>query len=755
MINIINNSLKYFLLIILFFFKTSTTSAEIIKEIRVFGNERISKETIIMFADLNVGEDINSFDLNLILKNLYKSNFFDDVSVDFANGIISIKILEAPLIQDIKISGVKANKFKDLINENRFLKPKSSFNKILLSKDVEMIKSKFKSLGYFFSEVEVVIEKLDDNIIDIEFKIDIGEKSKISKISFIGDKIYKNKKLKSIIISEEFKFWKFISSKKYLQEQLINIDKRLLKNFYLNNGFYNVKISSSFARLINDNEFELIFNISPGKKIFFNDLNITLPNDFDRNNYKNLNKLFKSLKGEPYSINSVEKILYEIDQITILDEFKTIQASLEESIDNNKLNINFIVKETDKFFVEKINIFGNNITRESVIRNQFEIDEGDPFSEILTTKSVNNIKSLNFFKSVNTKIIEGEKANSKIINFEVVEKPTGEIMAGAGAGTEGGTFFFGVKENNYLGKGLGVDANATISGETFKGELRINNPNYKNSDKSVYASLQAIEVDQLNNYGYKTNKNGFDIGTSFEYLQDLSLGISTSTFIEKIETNSSASDRQKKQSGNYLDSFIGLNVNYDKRNQKFKTSKGYFSNYNIKLPVVSDTNTLTNSYNYKVYSQLFENNISSFSILLKNTTSLSSDDVKLSERLYVPSRKLRGFESGKIGPKDGNDFVGGNYLAAINLQSTLPILFENSQNLDAIIFFDAANVWGVDYDSSIQDGNKIRSSIGIGIDWLTPVGPLNFSLSEVITKLDTDVEESFRFNLVIITLFCY
>ena len=747
MINIINNSLKYILLIILFFFKTSTTSAEIIKEIRVFGNERISKETIIMFADLNVGEDINSFDLNLILKNLYKSNFFDDVSVDFANGIISIKILEAPLIQDIKISGVKANKFKDLIIENRFLKPKSSFNKILLSKDVEMIKSKFKSLGYFFSEVEVVIEKLDDNIIDIEFKIDIGEKSKISKISFIGDKIYKNKKLKSIIISEEFKFWKFISSKKYLQEQLINIDKRLLKNFYLNNGFYNVKISSSFARLINDNEFELIFNISPGKKIFFNDLNITLPNDFDRNNYKNLNKLFKSLKGEPYSINSVEKILYEIDQITILDEFKTIQASLEESIDNNKLNINFIVKETDKFFVEKINIYGNNITRESVIRNQFEIDEGDPFSEILTTKSVNNIKSLNFFKSVNTKIIEGEKANSKIINFEVVEKPTGEIMAGAGAGTEGGTFFFGVKENNYLGKGLGVDANATISGETLKGELRINNPNYKNSDKSVYASLQAIEVDQLNNYGYKTNKNGFDIGTSFEYLQDLSLGISTSTFIEKIETNSSASDRQKKQSGNYLDSFIGLNVNYDKRNQKFKTSKGYFSNYNIKLPVVSDTNTLTNSYNYKVYSQLFENNISSFSILLKNTTSLSSDDVKLSERLYVPSRKLRGFESGKIGPKDGNDFVGGNYLAAINLQSTLPILFENSQNLDAIIFFDAANVWGVDYDSSIQDGNKIRSSIGIGIDWLTPVGPLNFSLSEVITKLDTDVEESFRFNL--------
>ena len=479
----------------------------------------------------------------------------------------------------------------------------------------------------------------------------------------------------------------------------------------------------------------------------FNDLKLKLPNDFDEVNYKNLDKLFLTLKGEPYSINSIDKILYEIDQITISEEFKTINATLDESINNNKLDINFVIEETDKFFVEKINIYGNNITRESVIRNQFEIDEGDPFSEILTKKSENNIKSLNFFKSVNTSIIDGEDENSKIINFEIEEKPTGEIMAGAGAGTDGGSIFFGVKENNFLGKGLRVDTNATISTETFKGELSISNPNYNNSNKSVYVNLQAIEYDQLDNFGYKTIKNGFDIGTSFEYYKDLKLGLSNSIFLEKIETNSSASARQKKQSGNYLDSFLGFNAFYDKRNQKFKTSDGYFSNYNIKIPIISDTNTLTNTFNYKIYSQLFDNNISSFSILLKHATSLSNDDIKLSERLYVSSSKLRGFESGKIGPKDGGDFIGGNYLTAINLQSTLPIFFQNSQNLDAIIFFDAANVWGVDYDNQIQDGSKIRSSVGVGVDWLTPVGPLNFSISEVITKQNTDVEESFRFNL--------
>jgi outer membrane protein insertion porin family len=144
---------------------------------------------------------------------------------------------------------------------------------------------------------------------------------------------------------------------------------------------------------------------------------------------------------------------------------------------------------------------------------------------------------------------------------------------------------------------------------------------------------------------------------------------------------------------------------------------------------------------------LYENNVSSLSILLKAATSITNDDIKLTERLFIPSSRLRGFESGKVGPKDGNDFIGGNYISAINMQSTLPILFQNSQNLDAIIFFDAANIWGVDYDSSLNDSSKIRSSIGIGVDWMTVVGPLNFSLSEVITKNSTDKEQSFRFNL--------
>ena len=733
--------------ILLNFLFLTLSYSEILKEIKINGNERITDEIISMFSDIELGQDVKNSDINNIIKNLYETNFFNNVSVTLNNSIILINVDEAPIIENIIITGIKAQKIKELIKDNFKLKSRSSFNDVQLIQEVKNIESTLKTLGYYFSKVNPYVESLENNMVIVEYKIELGNKAKIGKISFLGDKIFKDKKLKSIIVSEEYKFWKFISGKKYLQEQLISIDKRLLTNFYLNKGFYNVKINSSFAKLLREDEFEIIFNVDPGKKIIFNDLNIILPDNFTKDNYKNLENLFIKLKDKPYSINSVEKIVNEIDKITIEDEFKTSKAFVKESVVDNKLNIDFIINESDKFFVEKINIFGNNVTMENVIRNQLELDEGDPFSEILTNKSKNNIKSLNFFKNVKTQVLDGEDFNSKIINIEVEEKPTGEIQAGAGAGTEGGTFYFGIKENNYLGKGLSVDANATISTERFKGILSVTNPNYKNTNKSTFFNLQAIEIDQLKDYGYKTNKTGFELGTNFEYFEDFRLGLSSSTFVEKIETASNASVRQKAQKGNYLDTFVRFNFDLDKRNQKFKTSDGYRSNYNINIPVVSDTNTLTNSYNYKIYSELYENNISSFSLLLKSATSITGDDVKLTERLSIPSNRLRGFERGKVGPRDGADYIGGNYLSAINFQSTIPALFNNSQNLDAVIFLDAANVWGVDYDSSLDDSSQIRSSIGIGIDWLTAVGPLNFSLTEVISKNDTDVEESFRFNL--------
>ena len=735
-------------LLVIFFYLifTSLPRAEIVTEIDIVGNKRISSETIKMFANVSLNDDLSENDLNIILKKLYDTNFFDLVSVKITNKKLFIKVKENPIIQNIDFRGIKAQKILEGLKKNTTLKSRSSFNEVLIEKDKNEIKIFLKDLGYYFSKIEILKEDLEDNKVNIIYNISLGEKAKIKKISFIGEKIFKDKKLKAVILSEEYKPWKFITGKKYLNESMIKYDERLLKNFYLNKGYYNVVVNSSFAKMNDDQSFELIFNIDANSKLFFGELKIDLPNDFSKSNYEDVVKFFRKLENEPYSINRINDIVEKIETITVNEQYESIKATLQEKIVSNKININFKVEETEKFFIEKINIFGNNITRESVIRNQIEIDEGDPFNQILYAKSLNNIKALNFFKEVNGEILDGDEFNTKIINIKLTEKPTGEIFAGVGTGTDGSNFSFGVKENNYLGRGVKVDTNLNVTEERVKGRFLISNPNYKNSDKNLDLSLEATSIDKLGTSGYKSNITGFGVGTNFEYLDDLRFGLASRNTIENISVNSNASDKQKKQDGNYFDSLINFDFFYDKRNQRYQTTSGFFSNYSVDVPIISDTNTLTNTYNYKLFKELYENNVSTFSFLFKGASSLTGDDIKLSERLYVPGRKLRGFETGKIGPKDGNDYIGGNYLSIINATTTLPKILENVQGVDIVMFADAANIWGVDYDSSLDEGG-IRSSIGLGLDWLTPIGPLTFSFAQPITKESSDIEETFRFNI--------
>jgi len=726
---------------------TSHSLSEKINKINVIGNERISEETILMFSSVSINDDLDNKILNDVIINLYETEFFQDVSVKFKNNTLEIFVVENPLIENIEYTGLKSEKLKSNITKNLKLKSRSSYNELTLKKDKDLILTNLKNLGYHFSTVDVYVKNLNDNKVEITYDIFLGNKAKIKKISFIGDKVFKDNELKRIIISEEYKFWKFISGKKYLNSNLVDFDKRLLRNFYLNNGYYDVRINSSFAKLINEDNFELIFNIDANKKFFFGDLELITPSNFDDNNFKNIQKLFKELKGEPYSFNAVNNILEEIDIISIDEQFESISAMVNEKIVSDQINLTFSIQEAEKFVVQRVNIYGNNVTRENVIRNQLEIDEGDFYNEILQKKTENNLKSLNFFKNVKIQSINGEEPGTKIININVEEKPTGEISAGAGFGTSGGTIQAGIKENNYLGKGINLNTNLTISENSLQGIFSVTNPNFNNSDKSLYGTIEATEVDRLTLSGYKNNKTGFVYGTDFEYLDDLFVGLGNSNYYEKIETNSSASSTQKKQEGDYWDSFLKLNLFYDKRNQKFNTSRGFFNSYNSNIPLISENNTFTNSFESKYFTELYEKNISTFSIFLKSANSITNDDIKLSERLFIPSKKLRGFERGKVGPLDGSTYVGGNYLTSLNFTSTLPYILEDSENINLLFFFDAAHLWGVDYDSSLNNKDKINSSIGIGADFYSPIGPLSFSLALPLTKNSSDVTETFRFNI--------
>ena len=735
------------LLFLFFIISFSANSSETVKKIDIFGNKRIPEETIKMFSGVSLNDILDNKDLNQILENIYKSNFFKDVSVNFENNILSINVEENPIIQSININGVKSESIKTSIQESMTLKSRSSYNKFSFENDIKKIESMLKNRGYYFSKIESNLTDLGDNQINLDLDIDLGNRAKIKKITFVGNKIFKDSKLKSIIVSEEYKFWKFISGKKYLNESIINLDQRLLKNFFLNKGFFNVQIESSFAKLINEEDFEVIFNINANEKIYFNNLKLSIPEDFDESNFKNLEIYFNTIFGKPYSLNVIENIIEKIENFALQEQFESVSVSIDENLLDNKLDLTFKIDNIERMYVSKINILGNNITNESVIRNRLAIDEGDPFNQILFNKSINEIKRLNFFREVNYEIFDDLVEKTKIINISVDEKPTGEIALGAGVGTGGSSVSFTVKENNFLGKGVSLDTSLNISKDIITGQFEIFEPNYKNSDKSIYYNISATEVDKLSTYGYKSNKAGFSFGTNFEYYEDFFLGIGVENFVEKIETSTTASTAQKSQTGNYWDNFLNLDFNYDKRNRKYETTSGYYSFFKTKLPIISESLTLVNEYNYKYFTELYENNITTAAYSISMAKSLNDKNIKLSERLFVSGRKLRGFEAGKVGPKDGNDFIGGNIVSTLNLASSLPKVFENTQNLDFSIFFDAANVSGVDYNSSLDLNNNIKSSVGLGIDWITPVGPLSFSFAQPVTKSSSDITETFRFNL--------
>ncbi len=739
--------INIFLFNIIFLLFCSISYSEIIKKIEVLGNQRVSKETIKIFSSISEGQNVEKEQINSILKSLYETSFFEDVEINLKNNILTIRVIELPIIQNVFFEGVKSSKIIKLIKSQNVIKEKSSFDKKIIKYEKEKIQNILKDLGYYSSTTNIYIEKLENKVVNITFDINLGKKTKIKKITFIGNKIFKDSKLKRIIASEEYKFWKIISGKKYLNKSLVALDSRLLKNFYLNNGYYNVEINYSFAKLINKDEFELIFNINANEKVLFGEINLNLPPDFNKDNFNILNKIFDDLTGKPYSINSINKILEEIDKITLIDEYKFINASVVEKIEKNSLDLEFNIKETEKKYVDKINIFGNSITNENVIRNQLEFSEGDPFTDILVSKSVNNLKSIGIFKKVDYEILDNQNDDSKIINLNVSEKATGEIFASAGVGTDGSTIGFGIKERNFLGDGINLNTSISVSTNSLKGNFSVINPNYKNSDKSLRFSLEATEIDNYNLFGYKTNKTGFTVGTDYEFLNNLFLGLGTTNFYEKIETNDTASERQQSQEGDYWDSFINLDFDYDKRNQKFQTTDGFRSYYSIDLPIISESNTLQNYYQITHYFDLYEKNTSSLGLYVEAANSLSNDDIKLSERINIPSSKLRGFESGRIGPKDGDDYIGGNYAYSVNFSSTLPYILEESQNVDVLFFVDAANLWGVDYDSSLSDSGSIRSATGIALDWFSPIGPMSFSLAYPITKENGDKTESFRFNL--------
>ncbi len=724
----------------------SALNSEIVKDIKINGNKRVSTETIKLYGEIDINKDYTDKDIDKVLKNLYETDFFEDVKIEIVDNVLKVDLKEYPIVNQLIVVGEKSNRYREQIKKTIRLKEKRSFVKSYLAKDIERIKQLYSSIGYNSIKVETKIKQIDTSNFDLLFVIDRGEQTKISSIKFIGNDSVRSSRLIDIIASEVDKFWKIISRNTNFSENLIRLDVRLLTNYYKSLGFYDVKVKSNFAQINQSGNADLIYSIDEGNRYIINKISINVDKVFDKKLFFPLNKLYEKHVGDYYSPFKVKKLLEELDELIDDNNLQFVEHNVQEVIEGESINIIFNVFEGEKKLVERINITGNSITNEDVIRGELILDEGDPFTKLNLEKSVAEIKERNIFKDVKYNVVDGSENNLKIININVEEKPTGEISAGAGIGTDGGTFAITVKENNWLGEGKSVAFDLQVDTESLAGTLSYNDPNYDFLGNSLNYSISS-ETNDKPDQGYENTIISAGIGTSFEQYKDVLASLSLFASRDDLKTDSTASDSLKKQKGTFDELLGEYGFTFDKRNRAFMPTSGSIIRFGQSFPVFADKRSLSNYFSVSGYKTLTEDVVGASKFLISNISGLGDDDVRLSKRKFLSSRRLRGFERGKVGPVDGSDHIGGNYSAALNFEANLPNLLPEDTNTDINLFLDFGNVWGVDYDSSLDDSNKIRSSTGVQAQWNSPIGPMSFTFSKNISKADTDKTQSFNFNI--------
>ena len=422
-----------------------------------------------------------------------------------------------------------------------------------------------------------------------------------------------------------------------------------------------------------------------------------------------------------------------------------INHSILETLDGNSVEVKINIFEREKVIIERINIVGNSVTNDSVIRSALIVDEGDPFSTLLVNKSINEIKARNIFGKVEHEVFPGSSDDLKVLEISVEEKATGELMAGAGIGTDGTSFQFSITENNWLGRGVQLQSALNVSEHKISGNILLNNPNYNYSGNAVKTALEISSTDRSNTSGFQSSRTGFELGTAFEQYENVFISPEISIALEDIEVDEDATAAVKKMEGNFFNADLTYAISLDKRNQRFRPTQGYKTTFRQSLPLIQDSSSILNGIDVSAYHGFSEDLIGSLKIYARAINGIDSD-VRLTNRLFIPRNRLRGFNTYKVGPKDGDDYIGGNYITAVNVEAQLPNLLPESYRTDFSLFLDTANVWGVDY-TTVDETDKIRSSIGVSANVYTTIGPLTFTFAESISKSSNDETETFNFRI--------
>ncbi len=729
----------------------NTAYSEILKNpsIKIIGNKIISKETILNTLGLSNNIEIDTNQLNLYQQKILSTGFFSTVSLELNLNELIIKLKENPIIDYVFIEGLKDNKnVEEQIFKIITLKENTVFSESSLNTNTKKINSFLASLGYFKNSISYEVKQVNNDRVNIFFNIDLNKKFTIKNIFFIGDKKFSSSRLKDVITSTQDSWFSFFSSTNTPSNERVDLDISLLKNFYLNHGYYDVQIPSGSIEIVNNNSANLVFVINAGQLYKFNEVVVLNESpSLNDSDLKFIKKIVSSLNGNDYRLIDLSNLRNKITDYLYKNNIDSeVQYSLRKETPNN-IDVSFEIKEIlNKQFVGNIVVSGNDITEESVIRNNLFFAEGDVVSNLNIEKSKDKLKSLGFFKNVS--IFKEDLKNSQNSNLtvKVEENATGEISAGAGVSNSDASISFSLREKNFLGKGIDTNANVTFGTERVIGSLGFSNPDFNETGNTLNNRIFVTST-YYDNAAYKSKSIGDNLSLSYEIFQNISLETGLGISFDSIDTDTSASNLIKSRDGSYLTNKVFYNVNNDQRDRKFQTKNGYTFGFGQSLAYFgSDIPYLSNNISGSFYNEFSQEFIGTIKYRVKSINSINSKDIMLSDRIFLSNSELRGFKHRSVGPMVDNEYIGGNYSYSTNFSTSFPNGLPDKWNTNSSLFLDVANVWGVDFDGP-EDSSKIRSSIGIGVSWVSPVGPISFTLAEAISKDSKDEVETFSFQL--------
>jgi len=714
------------------------------EKIIIQGNKNISSSTIKSLAP----NDIQSLKPNVVnnyQKKLYETGFFENIKIEIKNDSLYVSVLENPLINFFYLDGIKKKELNNKVFDLIKIRENTIFQKYIINNDIKNINNFLNNIGYLNNKISTQIIKIENNKVNIFYNIELNEKFKINRIFFIGDKYFKSSTLKDVIYLSEHGWWKFFSSSTTPSESFINYDISNLKKFYLNEGFYDVQINSNTIRLVNNNQVNLTYSINAGKKYYISEVKLI---DNSRvlkdENINFIQKKFKVIKDEIYNQSLIKELSNDISKYlsdSNLDlnlDFEVIKNS------NEKLILSFFINEIlDKKIIDKIIITGNDITDDFVIRNNLFFSEGDFFNKNKLNDSIAKLKGKNLFEKVDYDLLNLDE-NRLQLTIKVIEQPTGEISAGAGGGTNGVAISGSLNERNFLGKGISVNSNVNIGTQRAFGSIRYSNPDFKNSGNTLSTSV-FVENNDFENTSYENKIIGTSVSLYYEIYDKLYFQPGIAADLDSLSAHSDASALIKKREGDFYTTKLFYNLSKNTKNRDIQATDGYVFGAGQDLSFLSDIPYIKNRIFGSYYNEYIENFVGSIRYRAEAINGFD-EDIKYSDRLFVSNNYLRGFANKGIGPKLENDFIGGNYAFYTSFSSTIPNGLPEKWNATTNIFFDVANVWGVD-DKSTDDSNQVRSSLGLGFSWVSPLGPISFNYAKPISKANTDDVENFNFNI--------